>query len=164
MGRCPYHVQETRDFIEHIKGIQLNPEECMMSYDVKALFTSAPIQPAINIIKKYLGEDRELHLRTSMTVNHITCLLEFCLKSTYFTFQGRYYGQMEGAGMGSSISPIVANLYMEGFEVKAINTSPHLLLCGKDMLMTHSKSSKQLTKETFWIISTPKIRIFNSPV
>ena len=27
--------------------------------------------------------------------------------------------------MGSSISPIVANLYMENFEVRAINTSPH---------------------------------------
>ena len=30
--------------------------------------------------------------------------------------------------MGSPISPIVANLYMEDFEVKAINTSPHLPL------------------------------------
>ena len=62
-----------------------------------------------------------------MTVNHITCLLEFCLKSTYFTFQGRYYEQMEGASMGSPISPIVANVYMGDLEVKAINTSPHTL-------------------------------------
>ena len=27
--------------------------------------------------------------------------------------------------MGSPISPIVANLYMENFEVKAISTAPH---------------------------------------
>ena len=127
----------------------------MMSYDVKALFTSVPIQPAINIIKKHLEKDRELHLRTSMRVNDITCLLEFCLKSTYFTLQGRYYEQMEGAAMGSPINPIVANLYMEDFEVKAINTSPQPLLHGKNMLMTHSQSSKQLTKEASWIISTP---------
>ena len=92
-----------------------------------------PITPAINIIKKHLEEDRELQQRTSMTVSHITCLLEFCLKSTYFTFQGRYYEQLDGAAMGSPINPMVANLYMEGFEVKAINTSPHPLLCGKDM-------------------------------
>ena len=96
-----------------------------MSYDVKAVFTSGSIQPAINIIKKHLEEDRELQQRTSMTVNHIICLLEFCLKSTYFTFQGRYYEQMEGAAVGSPISPIVANLYMVDFEVKAINISPH---------------------------------------
>ena len=29
-----------------------------MSYDVNALFTSIPIDPAINIIKKHLEEDK----------------------------------------------------------------------------------------------------------
>ena len=48
-----------------------------------------------------------------MTVNNITCLLEFCLNSTYFTFQKKFYEQVEAAAMGSPISPIVANLYME---------------------------------------------------
>ena len=104
-----------------------------MSYDVKALYTSVPIQPAINIIKKLLDVDEELQQRTSMTVSNITCLLEFCLKSTYFTFQGKHYEQLEGAAMGSPISPIVANLYMENFEVEAINTAPHPLISGRDM-------------------------------
>ena len=60
-----------------------------------------------------------------MTVENIICLLEFCLRSTYFTFQNQYYEQVEGAAMGSPISPIVANLYMESFETRAISTSPH---------------------------------------
>ena len=96
-----------------------------MSYDVKALFTSVPIQPALNIIEKLLEKDPELQQRTSMIVKHITCLLEFYLRSTYFTFQNKYYEQVKGAVMGSVISPIVANLYMENLEVRAINTSPH---------------------------------------
>ena len=69
-----------------------------------------------------------------MSVDHITCLLEFCPKSTYFTFQGKHYEQLEGAALGSPISPIVANLYMEDFEVKAIITSMYPLslekICG----------------------------------
>ena len=32
---------------------------------------------------------------------------------------------MEGAVMGSPISPIVANLYMESFEVRALQSSPN---------------------------------------
>ena len=95
-----------------------------MSYGVNALFTSIPIQPAVNIIKKHLEKDKDLHLRTTMTMKHISCLLEFCLRNTYFSFQGRFYEQTEGAAMGSPISPIVANLFMEDLEVQAIKTSP----------------------------------------
>ena len=56
-----------------------------------------------------------------MKVEQIIRLLEFCLKTTYFQFQGRFFEQLQGAAMGSPISPIVANLFMEDFETKAIN-------------------------------------------
>ena len=96
-----------------------------MSYDVKALLTSVPIQPAIDIIGKLLEKDPALQQRTSMTIRQIISLLEFCLRSTYFTFQNKYFEQVEGTAMGSPINPIVANLYMEDLETKAIQTAPH---------------------------------------
>ena len=49
-------------------------------------------------------------------------MLKFCLENTYFFFQGKYYKQVHGTAMGSQISPIVANLFMEEFESKAIST------------------------------------------
>ena len=60
-----------------------------------------------------------------MTVKHIICLLEFYLKNTYFILQGRFYEQVEGAAMGSPISPIIANQDMEAFETQVISTAPH---------------------------------------
>ena len=123
VGRSPHHVQNNMDFLENIKDIKLQPDECIMPYDVSALFTSIPIDPAIKTIKKHLAEDQDLSKRTSMTVNHIISLLEFCLRNTYFSFQGRYYEQTERAAMGSPINPLVANLFMEEFEKQAISTS-----------------------------------------
>ena len=35
------------------------------------------------------------------------------------------YKQKRGAAMGSPVSPIIANLYMELFEERALNTAPH---------------------------------------
>ena len=125
VGKSPYYVQNNQEFLQQLEGIQLGPDEIIMSYDAKVLFTSVLIQPALNIIEKLLEEDPELQQRTSMTVKHITCLLEFCLSSTYLTFQNKYYEQVEGAAMGSPISPIVANVYMDNLEVRVINTSPH---------------------------------------
>ena len=60
-----------------------------------------------------------------MSIIHITTLLEFCLKSTSFVFQGQYYQQMEGAAMESPLNPIVANIFMEKFEKEALDTAPH---------------------------------------
>ena len=43
----------------------------------------------------------------------------------YFLFKDHFYEQVEGAAMGSLVSPIVANLYMEYFDQKALSTAPH---------------------------------------
>ena len=118
-----YSIFNFIDFIEQIKGINLQANEWITSYNVSALFTSVPIDPAINIIKRRLELDHKLHSITIMKVEHIISLLDFCLKTTYFQFQGRFYEQIQRAAMGSPISPIVANLFMEDFEVKAINTA-----------------------------------------
>ena len=124
VGRSTHHVRNNQDFIQRIQEVTVESEECMMSFDVKALLTSIPIQPTLNIIKKLLEEDTSLHQRTAMAVKHIYCLLEFCLTNTYFSFQGKLYEQKEGAAMGSPISPIVANIFMEDFENRALATSP----------------------------------------
>ena len=124
VGRSTHHVRNNQDFIHSIEEITVEPEECMMSFNVKALFTSIPIQPTLKIIKKLLEEDTSLHQRTTIAVKQIYCLLEFCLTKTYFSFHGKLYEQTEGAAMGSSISPIVANIFMEEFDTRALATSP----------------------------------------
>ena len=110
--------------MEQVKQLTLPPGECLSSYDVSALFTSDPVDPSLRDIKDLLEKDPTLQDRTVLTVNDIIQLLEFCLKSTYFSFQDQFYEQIEGAAMSSPVSPIVANLYMEYFEQKALSTAP----------------------------------------
>ena len=82
-----------------------------------------------------------------MDVEDIILLLEFCLKNTYFSFQGQFYEQVEGAAMGSPVSPIVANLYMEYLEQKALSTAPHPPSSGAgyvdDTFVIHKEANKQ---------------------
>ena len=105
VGKSPYHICNNHDFIEDLKAIKLGPEEVMVSCDVKALFTSVPVKPALKIIEKLLKEDQDLQKITSMSIPNIMDLLEFCLRSTYFTYRGKFYEQVQGACHGLAHQP-----------------------------------------------------------
>jgi len=61
--------------------------------------------------------------RTNLTPTQIADLLNFVLRSTYFQYDGSIYEQKDGAAMGSPVSAVFANLYMEEFEERAIATA-----------------------------------------
>ena len=105
--------------VSKAKGLTLQQGECLTSYDVTSLFTSVLIDPALNVIKDLLEKDEKLNDRTVLSVQNILELLGFCLHNTYFSFQNKFYEQVDCVAMGSPVSPIVANLYMEYFERKA---------------------------------------------
>ena len=125
VGQSPHHLKNTQHFIQQIQGKRLQPGDSITSFDVKALFTSVPVQPTIQIVKNRLQQDNTLPQRTAMSIPQIISLLEFCLTQTYFLFQGKYYKQTQGAAMGSPISPLIANIFMEEFEVRALQSSPN---------------------------------------
>ena len=97
-----------------------------------------------------------------MSFPQITSLLEFCLSHTYFLFQGKYYEQVQGAAMGSPISPLIANIFMEEFEVQALSSFPHPLPSGSSLWMTPLSSTRQNTARNFLKTSTTKTHTSNS--
>ncbi|XP_066263270.1 uncharacterized protein [Branchiostoma lanceolatum] len=125
VGKNQYYIKNSKHFVNKISELTVGEDEEMVSYDVTALFTSTPIQEAVDVIKERLKNDETLSERTNLNVTQVVELLRFCLTSTYFIFKGTYYQQVEGAAMGSPVSPIVANLFMEHFEEVAISTAPN---------------------------------------
>ena len=85
--------------------------------------------------------------RAVMGIDDIILLLEFCLKNTYFSFQGQFFEQVEVVAMGSPVSPTVAHLYMEYLEQKALSTAPHPpnFWCRyvDDSFVIHKEANKQ---------------------
>ena len=101
-GNTIHHVSNSKEFAEEIKNNKLEKGECIISYDVSALFTSIPVKSAMRIIKDKLEQGKELKNRTSMSINNILELLEFCLCNTFFLFQGQFYEQTKGDSHGIS--------------------------------------------------------------
>ena len=46
----------------------------------------------------------------------IVRLLRFCLTSTSFLYRGQHYQQLDGVAIGSPVSPVITDIFMEDLE------------------------------------------------
>ena len=86
--------------------------------------------------------------RTKLRPAHITDLLDFILRCTYFQHYGSIY-ERDGAAMGSPVSVVIANLYMGIFEEQAIESAIY-----------KPKIWKRFVNDTFTILDRDSIDVF----
>ena len=122
VGKNGYALKNSAAMVDDLSNITLGDSDVLVSFDVTALFTKVPVDKSLEVIRDKLMKDDSLSTRTPLSANKVCDLLANCLKTTYFQFEGVIYTQVEGAAMGSPVSPIVANLFMEWFEEKALST------------------------------------------
>ena len=83
-----------------------------------------PVDKTMAIVRHKLEKDKTLRLRTLLTVDNLMELVKFVLTTTYFNSKQTIYQQTKGVAMGSPLSPVVVNLFMEWLEEKAIDSAP----------------------------------------
>ena len=119
--KSEYTVTNSAHFVSSNETILDN--EIMVSFDVESLFTNVPIDAAVQATLQKLENDPSLADRTKLTPAQIADLLTFVLRFIYFLYNGSIYEQKDA--MGSPVSAVIANLYMESFEEQAITTSSY---------------------------------------
>ena len=116
-----HKLQSTENFIDAIKTVQIPDDYKLVSFDVKSLFTSIPLQLALDCTATAIkNSTTKLPLPTGDLMD--LSLLNLCLKSTYFQYNGKHYKQLHGTAMGSPVSVVVAELVMQNIEEQALAT------------------------------------------
>ena len=105
-----------------MQDARIEEDEIMVSFDVKALFTSVPIREAQEVIEEVIRADVDLPKCAGMGKEAVIELLKLCLSTSSFRFHETHYEQTDGLAMGSPASPVIANLYMEKFEEEALSS------------------------------------------
>ena len=101
VGKTEHHIQNSGDFVNKVKDLEVPPGQKLVSYDVSALFTSIPVLDAVAAIERKLNSDPLLHKCTPLSHKRVIELLSFCLNSTNFSYKGNIYKQKHGHGFAS---------------------------------------------------------------
>jgi len=115
-GKSTHHIKNSFHFIEILKTLKIKPGDLMVSFDVVSLFTKVPVEESLTLLSQHFN-------------NEILALYKHVQTSTYFCIDGQFYEQIDGVAMGSPFSPVIANFYMEDFEMKAKEKATHKPAC-----------------------------------
>ena len=131
-GHTSSFVKDSKDLTNKLKTLKIQENEEMVSFDISALFTSIPVDQALEVINRLIIKHQtDLEFKSKVgkawyeVADHLNredvmALLKIVLNNCVFSFQDQFYKQLHGAAMGSLCSPEVANIYMEYFENKAL--------------------------------------------
>jgi hypothetical protein len=106
-GNSAHHVKNSIHFTQILDNLQVQPRDLMVSF-VVSLFTKVPVDDSLSLLSHHFTDD-------------ILALLKLVLTSTYFRVNGQYFEQTDGVAMGSPLSPVIANFFMEEFKKRAFN-------------------------------------------
>jgi hypothetical protein len=125
-GKLNSHIKNSAELKEQIMMTKLTQEEELVSFDVVSLYSSIPYDVALRVCASYVGSEPDFESKSKMKISHFMDLLDFCLKNTYFIYDGEFYLQIKGLPMGAAISVTVANLVMETLESEIFMKNPDL--------------------------------------
>jgi len=124
IGNTEHFVKNSRHLAEEIANLEVDTDDILISHDVVSLFTNTPVKESLDIIRINLEQNQVWKDTTLLEIEDIMELLEFTLTTTYFSFRGQIYRQKFCTAMGSPVSPLVANMFMEHLEQKPYSTAP----------------------------------------
>ena len=116
-----FSLKDSFDGAERISSIPkdlLKEGYKFISFDVISLFTNVPLDYTVKIILDRIYK----HNIISTNLNKRTLkklILDSCRK-TIFSFNNKFYKQVDGVSMGSSLGPVLANIIMTELESKII--------------------------------------------
>jgi hypothetical protein len=80
------------------------------------------VPDTLELLERKLRTDSSLKERTHHTVETTLKLVKLSVENTYLQFGKKFYQHTCGMAMGSPLSPVLCNMYMEDLEEKAMST------------------------------------------
>ena len=123
--------------------VQIPDDHKLVSFDVKSLFTSIPLQLSLDCTKTAINKS---HYQPPLPTGDLMDLRHLCLTSTYFQYNVKHYKRPHRAAVNSPVSVVVAEIVMQNIEeqeelIVQHSLSGYATLTVRSLLYTKKKST-----------------------
>lgn len=154
LREIPAHLESSAELINRINQLEQNTQERYTypcSFDVVSLYTSIPSSDAITIVIDKLQFSSFCY--NGITPDDLRDLLIVIHQNMYLSFENNIYLQEHGLPMGSSVSGILAILFMDHLENIALKSCRFVGIYGRYVddvfILTTNKSEAELMLQIF---------------
>jgi hypothetical protein len=106
-----YTIDNSTNLAHDFTKLTISNSHRLSTLDIKDLYVNIPITENIDIARAELLKHNNKNIK-----EHICTLLEMVLQQNYFEFQEQIYQPTKGVAMGSPISGITAELFLQHLE------------------------------------------------
>ena len=121
----------------NLGDLKLNDEEQLISLDVVSLLTNVPVDEAIDYTAELLFEQEDAPELPFDRDTFVT-LLRLVTKDVIFATNHGNFKQIDGVAMGSSVGPLLANIFMSKYDKELGSFSPFYYRYIDDILLLQS--------------------------
>ena len=108
------------DFVQQLEKYRdagrLLPTTLFITFDVTDLYTMIPRDGALAALGRFLMKHSVGGKVSNMTIDTIMKMARLVLNTNCFAYENKYYQQIRGGAMGSSLTMTLANIYMFEWE------------------------------------------------
>lgn len=116
-----YNIENNKMVVEKLTTeVEIKENLKLMSLDVVDMYTNIPVNKVLQIIE-------ENKLGGYENKKELVSLIKECMEQNYFRFNNKFYIQKRGLPMGSPMSPLLAEIYMNNMENKIMESKTHNL-------------------------------------
>ena len=118
-----YSIKNSVDLAKKLNNLNIPIHSKLVSFDVKNLFTNIPLPD----VRKIIIDTLENKNVDPVLGKEVLSVFDTCTNQNYFQYKDKFYKQYSGLPMGSPLSPLLAEIFMNNFE-HTLLTSGHPLI------------------------------------
>ena len=104
-----YTTHSSTNLAHQLDRFPIIESDRLISFDIKDIYVNIPLEETINITKNLL-KDKNIN---TTTTNQACTLLTTILQQNYLQFNNKFYQPSKGVGMGSPISGLIAEIFLQ---------------------------------------------------